>query len=44
LTVAAWITLALVCGYVWGGLLLFVWIAMRKERFKDLTPGRPWEP
>ena len=44
MTAAAWITLAIVCGYVWGGLFLFVSIALRKERIKDLPPGRPWEP
>jgi hypothetical protein len=43
-TAAGWITMALVCTYVWGGVVLLVSIAMRKERFKDRTPGRPWEP
>ncbi|HUP01776.1 MAG TPA: hypothetical protein VM737_09705 [Gemmatimonadota bacterium] len=32
---AAWITLVLVCGYVWGGALLLVTIAMRRERAKE---------
>ena len=44
MSVAAWITMAVVCGYVWGGLLLLVSIAMRKERFKDASPAQPWEP
>lgn len=44
MTTAAWLTMALVCGFVWGGLGLFVVIALRKERFKDPSPGRPWEP
>ena len=44
MTAAGWITMALVCSYVWGGLALLVSIAMRKERFKDGSPGRPWEP
>ena len=45
MTASAWITMALVCGYVWGGVLLLVSIAMRSERFKDdEAPSRPWEP
>lgn len=44
MTPAGWLTMALVCGFVWGGFLLCVTIAMRKERSKDLPPGRPWEP
>ena len=44
MTAAAWITFALVGGFVWGGLLLLVSIAMRKERFKDIEAGEPWEP
>lgn len=44
MTSAAWITMAIVCGFVWGGLLLFVTVALRKERLKDLAPDRPWEP
>jgi hypothetical protein len=43
-TTAGWITMALVCTYVWGGVVLLVSIAMRKERFKDGPPDRPWEP
>ena len=44
MTAAAWITFALVGGFVWGGLLLLVSIAMRKERLKDIEAGEPWEP
>ena len=44
MTVAGWITMAIICAYVWGGLILLVTIAMRKERFKVESPGRPWEP
>ncbi|HEY7472299.1 MAG TPA: hypothetical protein VIE68_08130 [Gemmatimonadota bacterium] len=44
MTAAGWITMALVCGYVWGGVILLVTIAMRKERFKAEVPDRPWEP
>ena len=44
MTTAGWITMALVCTYVWGGLLILLRIAMRKERSKDVPPARPWEP
>ena len=43
MTAAAWITLALVAGFVWGGALTFSLIALRKERGKptgsDEGPG-----
>ncbi|CAN5161464.1 hypothetical protein BH18GEM1_BH18GEM1_16470 [soil metagenome] len=35
MSAAALLTLVLVCGYVWGGFLVLVTIAMRKERAKD---------
>lgn len=44
MSAAAWITMVLVCAYVWGGLVFLVSLAMRKERFKDASPGQPWEP
>lgn len=44
MTTAGWVTLALVCTYVWGGLFLLVRFALRKERSKDATPPGPWEP
>ena len=44
MTTAGWVTMALVCTYVWGGLLLLVRFALRKERSKDVTPPGPWEP
>jgi hypothetical protein len=28
---AAWVTMGVVCGFVWGGALTLVAIAMRKE-------------
>jgi hypothetical protein len=31
---AAWVTFALVTGYVWGGFLLLLALAFRKERGK----------
>lgn len=37
MTAAAWATMAAVCGFVWGGALTLVVIAMRKE-------GRKREP
>jgi len=36
-TAAAWATMAAICGFVWGGALTLVAIAMRKE-------GRKREP
>jgi hypothetical protein len=30
-TAAAWVTMAAVCGFVWGGAITLVAIAMRKE-------------
>jgi len=44
MTTAAWVTMALVCTYVWGGLLLLVRIALRNERSKNAAPPGPWEP
>ena len=44
MSAVAWITMALVCGYIWGGLLLLVSIATRKERFKNASTAQPWEP
>jgi hypothetical protein len=44
MTTAAWVTMALVCTYVWGGVVLLVWFAMRKERSKGAPTARPWEP
>lgn len=37
MTTAAWATMAAICGFVWGGALTLVVIAMRKE-------GRKREP
>ena len=37
MTAAAWATMAAICGFVWGGALTLVAIAMRKE-------GRKREP
>ena len=44
MTPAAWITMAIICAYVWGGVILLVTIAMRRERHTVEAPGRPWEP
>lgn len=44
MSAAAWITMVLVCAYVWGGLAFLVALAMRKERFKGAVPDQPWEP
>lgn len=35
---AAWSTLALVGGFVWGGLAVLVVVALRKERAKRGSP------
>lgn len=35
MTTAAWITFAVIVGFVWGGFLTLVVVAMRKERGKD---------
>lgn len=37
MTAAAWVTLVAVCGFVWGGALTLVAIAMRKEGRKPRT-------
>ncbi|MBW3660311.1 MAG: hypothetical protein KY397_01585 [Gemmatimonadetes bacterium] len=34
MTAAAWTTFAVVAGFVWGGFLLLLVVAMRKERGK----------
>lgn len=33
MTGAAWATMIVICGFVWGGFLALVVFAMRKERF-----------
>ncbi|HET7693493.1 MAG TPA: hypothetical protein VFM44_10435 [Gemmatimonadota bacterium] len=44
MTTAGWVTMVIMCAYLWGGLIVLVWVAMRKERFKVEPPDRPWEP
>ena len=45
MTAAAWITFAVIAGFVWGGALLAVTIAMRKERGKASdAPHDLWVP
>ncbi len=41
MTTAAWITFAVIAGFVWGGFLVLVVVAMRKERDKvdEEEPG-----
>lgn len=41
MTTAAWITFAVIAGFVWGGFLTLVVVAMRKERGKvdEEEPG-----
>lgn len=39
MTGAAWATLIVVCGFIWGGFLLLVAVALRKERRKPPGPG-----
>ena len=34
MSTAAWVTFALVAGYVWGGFVLLLALAFRKERGK----------
>lgn len=34
MTAGAWATMAVICGFVWGGFALLLSFAMRKERFK----------
>jgi hypothetical protein len=47
-TTSAWITLVAIGAYVWGGFLLLLTIAMRKERGKrQIEPGEErglWVP
>lgn len=46
MTAAAWITFAIVAGFVWGGFLILVVVAMTKERSKrdDGEAGGVWVP
>ena len=44
MSAAAWITFALVGGIVWGGFLLLITIAFRKERTKSLGERGLWVP
>ena len=44
MSAAAWITFALVGGFVWGGFLLLLTIAFRKERAKSLGEHGLWVP
>ena len=44
MTTAGWITMVVMCAYLWGGLILLVAVAMRKERYKAEVPDHPWEP
>lgn len=37
MTAAAWVTLAAVCGFIWGGALTLMTIALRKEGRKPHT-------
>ncbi|HKY59528.1 MAG TPA: hypothetical protein VJP59_00820 [Gemmatimonadota bacterium] len=42
MSAAAWVTMAAVCGFVWGGALTLVAIAMRKEgRKSEPEPATP---
>lgn len=42
MTTSAWVTLVAVCGFVWGGALMLLSIAMRKEARKPRTgSGQP---
>lgn len=44
MTPAAWITLFVVTGFVWGGFLLLVAIALRKEHTKAGLDKGLWVP
>lgn len=46
MTAAAWVTLGLVCGFVWGGFLTLLVVAFRKERAKraEAAPKGLWVP
>lgn len=45
MTAAAWLTLAVICGFVWGGFLVLLFVAMTKERGKDEDEPRGlWVP
>ncbi|MGH7572796.1 MAG: MetS family NSS transporter small subunit [Gemmatimonadota bacterium] len=37
MTASAWVTLVVICGFVWGGAFTLVTIAMRKEGRKRRT-------
>lgn len=39
MTPAAWLTFALVAGFVWGGFGLLLVVALRKERTKRADSG-----
>lgn len=46
MTTAAWVTFALIAGFVWGGFLVLIALALRKERAKgEEEPERGlWVP
>lgn len=44
MTPAAWITLVVIGGFVWGGFLFLAWVAMRKERSKRSAERGLWVP
>ena len=37
MTIAAWLTMLVVCGFVWGGFGTLLLIALKKERRKAST-------
>lgn len=41
MTAAGWLTLVIVCGFVWGGALTLVIMAMRKEGRKRAGSESP---
>lgn len=42
MTAAAWLTLAVVCGFIWGGALTLLAVAVRKEgRKRRAGPESP---
>jgi hypothetical protein len=43
-TAATWATLVAVCSFVWGGFLLLLLIALRKERGKRAPERGLWVP
>lgn len=36
-----WVTMALICGFVWGGFLIVLTKAIRSESSKAISPSRP---